>query len=125
MATIDPEKTQTFPPGNYPPGTAKLPNKFVSGDITKLGFQYDISQHTDPTVVVVALLEYSFDNGVNWKTIGSFRRQGGPVTAGPSGIVTNLAGFWFGFPPKMNGTFRGSITLTGSSLNTSGMLWWL
>jgi hypothetical protein len=110
-------------PGTYGPGVANLPPRSIAGALTSVGFDYDITQHTVAGTVVQALLEVSLDGGTVWRTIGGFRRPGGPAGSGPQGPATS-AGATFGFPSGTNRMIRGSLSITGGSLTTSGTLRW-
>jgi hypothetical protein len=112
-----------LPERSYGPGITDLPPRSIAGALTSVGFEYDITQHTNPAIVVQVLLELSPDGGTVWGTIGSFQRTGGPAGSGPQGPAT-LAGATFGFPSGTNRMIRGSLVITGGSFITSGTLRW-
>lgn len=94
------------------------------GSLQRVGFGLDITQHTNPGILVIITIEQSFDGGSNWELLGGMRCPGGTLRDGPQGLNTT-SGFELSFPIKGIRTLRANIQISGGSLTTSGTLWWI
>ncbi len=84
----------------------------------------DITEHTDPAVLVKVDCEVSTDGGKTWTYGGGFTREGGPAVDG-HGEPAKYTVVAFGHEPDprhkaaVQRLVRTSVTVTGGTLQTS------
>jgi len=105
------------PEGTWGPGIMDLPERGVSGSLSRVVFEYDCTLHTDPNIIVEAILEWSNDQGASW-ILNKFRFVGAPGGSfmGPSGIVQTKRRGAFGMTPGPQRRIKGSVEVTGGAL---------
>jgi hypothetical protein len=113
----------TIPPGTYGPGTTIIGPRSVGGTLSKATASFDITQHTSPAITLEVLLEYSADGGP-WRGMAGFRRVGSPISNGPDGKPITNAFISIGYPPMPNRQIRCTVTITGGSIVSSGVVNW-
>lgn len=110
---------RTFQPGVYPfgPGT-------VTGSVHVIVVEWDATRMTNSSLSVRFVLETSIDNGATWQAGGAIFAQGGQIDKNTGlPLVTGWARF--GWDPALtNPRVRGTLTVAGAALKTSGTISW-
>jgi len=110
----------TIPAGTYGAGLTTFGPVTVAGTLSKASASIDITQHTNPAIVLTVEIEYSADGGVTWRNMGGFERKGGPVGHLPDGNPANSVVIEITYPPQPNRRIRCLVSITGGSITTSG-----
>lgn len=118
MATIP------IPSQVYPPGVIALPQTPVPVGIDRAHLTLDAVQWTDPQTLLSVQLWLSYDSGVTWLPGGGGTARGEPDRRGKTGLpLTTVAFMWtWPEPDNPNRRVKGTLTLSGGSLQTSGVL---
>ena len=113
-----------IPSGTYGPGTQTVGPRTVSGTLSKASASLNMTNHTNPAVVLTIMIQISVDGGTTWRDMGGCERRGGPLGTYPDGSpATNLV-IQITYPPQSGRQIRASITITGGSIQTSGTFSW-
>ena len=121
---LTPSGSFEIPNNTYPPGRVTTPLRSAN-TLEKIGFYFDVTNHTNPAVTVRITIEQSVNGGIDWEPLGGLTRVGGPLSAGPDGILTTECAMSLSFPIKTTRSIRANAQITGGSLITSGALWWI
>lgn len=114
MATI------SIPNRTYQTGVASIAEAPVLAGSSTLKATLNVTQWTNPASVLTMIMEMSEDNGATWVGGGAFTAQcDADGTFRRKGVILTEIGATFQWPPTVN-RLRGTITIAGASIRTSG-----
>ena len=115
--------TTLFTLGSYAPGIRTFGPVAIPLNLASVKIDFDVAAHLDPLVELRMAIEISFDSGGTWRDFFGFTRFGG-IGHEDDGSVSLVAYRRTSIPQPTNPQrrLRGTFTLTGGSLTTSGTL---
>lgn len=110
----------SIPNRNYQTGAASIAESPVTVGSSTLKATLDVTQWTNPASVLSVVMEMSEDDGATWVGGGAFTAQcEADGTFRRKGVVLTEIGATFQWPPTVN-RLRGTITISGAAIRTSG-----
>lgn len=114
---------------NIPSGTFQIPATSIGASVTSLTLSLARCTTATPTIwpnqttTLDMQLEVSFDNRASWLPGGSITGAKGGVELKRDGVTENpSADFTFSYGGQSPTDVRGSLTVTGGPLRTSGVV---
>jgi len=112
--------------GTLHAGVTNLPQRSVPLGATSFTITIDRTNWTDPALKLAISIEISLDGGVTWASDSAATYEGGPAPTPtpiqPNPVNQSVLTSDLGDPTNTNRMVRGTLTLTGGNLVTSGSL---
>lgn len=113
--------TITIPTATYNVGSATIPTSTVPAGATSMDVLFNVTNWTNPDSRLTIALEISLDNQATWVGGGSSMTHCGAdgTFRGKNGEVLTSILASFSWPSGVT-HLRGTLTITGASINTGG-----
>ena len=109
---------------NRSPQTITISSITVPTGLTTFKFSIARANWTNVNAILTITIDVSFDSGVTWQNWGGFKSHGGTVVNQDNGLTATESYITaqIGQPTNAGRRVRGTIVISGASINASGTL---
>lgn len=115
--------TIPIPAKTYNVGSVQIPPTAVPAGSSSMTIVLDVTQWTNPASVLSVAMEMSTDGGVTWVGGGAFTTHpnaNGQFPGKSGAPLSTIMSFW-SWPSSVT-HLRGTVTITGTPIQTSGTI---